>query len=56
MGRYDHAVPIVRHCSVCKRILPAGMVFHVPECRDIHKAQIDAKLAERRRIRRETGQ
>lgn len=56
MGRYDRGVPIVRLCSVCKRILPAGKVFHVPECRDIHKAALDAQLAERRRIRRETGQ
>lgn len=56
MGRYDPSVPIVRLCPVCNRILPAGKVFHVPECRDIHKAALDAKLAERKRIRRETGQ
>lgn len=39
----------VRLCPVCEGRLPAGLVRHVPVCRDIHLTQLRAAIEERRK-------
>lgn len=46
---------LIRNCTICGEQLPAGKVFHYPDCAAMHKAELDDRIEKARQQRQSEG-